>query len=74
MKALVSKASRDGDGKETPDTITVRPASARQGINRINVAKILVVGVFIALAAGYAAIGVGSAQRAPARSDGPANA
>lgn len=39
-----------------------------------DIAKILAVGLFIALAAGYAVVGVSSAQRTGAHSDGPANA
>lgn len=74
MKALVNKATRGGNADEAPGERVERPtANARQKRARINVAKILIVGAFVAFAC-YVPVSLSHSQNRNTSSDGPANA
>jgi len=73
MKTLANHTPRDRSAEEATGATSVRPEGLPVKITGINVAKILVVVAFIALAGYTTTISV-SSQRANAPSDGPAEA
>lgn len=73
MKTYVDNGSRDDSVKESPDPTINLPARRPLKLTNTTLAKILVIGIFVAFA-GYLATGVSHSQNSTnARSDGPAN-